>query len=291
MKLLIFCLFLIGYCDRVRSRSTVIDTLKVGSDAIFRYEYKAAETSTGKPKDFETFTGNIHLRKASKKHQFIMFMKDVHFESSDPEEIPTESDLKALELPILVSVNNEFDLDYVKTLKNETKKSITDKHDILELMIIDLTDIIVELPTILSEKNIVRTREKIDEMPFGNCNMQLKYARKNNMFVMEMKAKRSQCTGELDKEILSVTNTTDISRNSEFKTSYIFDEATLEFRGGEMEMQLKVQSNDTNINFKIEFDFDFVEYKPIEYEISETVFEEKITAQDMPNVDEDKRFA
>jgi len=283
MKSFIVLFALIGY---IACESTIYHRLKVGQDAVYKLEHETIE-SYMKPKNFEKTFYDMYFRKSLKDHAFIVQFRNYRHEVSNAEDAKSDQEKQALELPIMVTLNDKFEFDHIDAYPNDTKKSVAEKYEILDLMIMDMGELVAELPEMLEMVNSVSTNDEMDEMPFGNCNVNMKLGKAHGEYYAEIKAMKHQCTGPIDPDLLEDMGITELSRYSSFKMGFYFDQETRSFNGFEMKVSGKELHN-TKHTFKIRINIRFEEFKPIDSEIPEAGFTVKYTEADLKQKDDKK---
>lgn len=258
--------------EATKKGSTVLDYLKDGFDAVYKYEERST-ISHQKLKEFEGHTFDVHLRKSSQDDSktFLMHLENVQLQGKH-DEAPTDADLAALVLPIIVAVQNEdLDLDHINATDADTKKSLSWKHDAMTLLLHNMTEQLSDLGDLIGMSSVTVEIE-MDGMPFGKCKMEFSMKNKKGKIVIEMSTKRKQCTGELDKDILedfAKYDATDIHGESEMKFGFIYDKITGQFLKSYMKLKGKIVS-EVDLTFSLIMELHFNSFKEILNNFDET---------------------
>lgn len=265
-----------NYASLVTNKgSTILDYLKDGFDAVYKFKEQSS-SSYQKLKDFKGKTFDIHLRKSSSKDdpkKFVMHLKNVQL-TGVHEEQPSNTDLEALVLPIIIAVQNEdLDLDELHVTEADTKKSLSWKYDALLVLLTNMTEEVSALMDETADINSILLGIPMVG-PFGYCIMQLSPKKINGQIGFEMSTRRDQCIGALDKNLveeISEFDATDINGRSEMKFGFYYDKVTGQFLRTFLKMRAKMSLFDKEMVFSIEMELQFDTFKEIEEIFDETM--------------------
>lgn len=143
---------------------TVIDPLKDGYDAVYKYENSSQFSS----QDFNYFKGqtfDVPLRKLSEDDpkKFLMHLKKVQLQGDD-DHPPTDADMEALLEPIILCVGKEnMKFDIYAT--QDTRKSLNWKYMTLVMLLHNRKDKIKGLES----RGFSSEDVEMSGVPFGKC--------------------------------------------------------------------------------------------------------------------------
>lgn len=251
--------------------STIFDYLKDGFDTVYKFKEQSV-ISHHKLKEFEEQTFDVHLRKSLQNgpKKFVMHLENVQLKG-EHDEPPTEADLAALVLPIVVAVHNDdLDIDQVYATEADTRKSLGWKHDAMVLLLHNMTEQISDLKD-MDAMNSITVQMEMDGMPFGKCNIDFTVKKKKGRMGIEMSTKREQCVGELQKDLVEEFNkydVTDIHASSEMKFGFYYDLATGQFLRSFLKMRGKLVS-EQDVKFAVGMELHFDSFAEIQENFDE----------------------
>jgi len=273
LNIVFISLFVCAYLTNVQCSSTILDLLKIGFDTVYKYEEQFI-TSYLKIKDFETIKYDVLLRRSSdNSDKIIMHLNDVRYEGNDR---PTQEEFEAFRLPILFSINSEFDLDTVYASPADTNKSLSSKHDALSLLLHNMTETIRVAADTLGPINSITFDMTLDDLPLGNCKTEFKCFKTDTTYDIEVSTKRKSCSGDIDHSFLDEFGLTDMSPDSELKLFFSFDKINLKFIKSGMSIFGKA-SEESKKSFKANIKLYFDKWQTITEEIDETLYTKEYT--------------
>lgn len=269
MKLFLAVILLIleissGFASTEKSHKkvlTILDNLKPGFDTIYKYEENVT-VSHQNIIEFEGQTFDVHLRKSTQNdtcpRKFVMHLDNVVVKGKH-DKPPMESDLKAMSLPIVVTLaEDELDLDVILATESDTNKSLLWKHDALILLLHNMTEQVTEFDDVSDESPL---ELELDDMAYGKCNMTFTVTEtKNDTTLAEFTTSRKNCDGQLHTYILSELaeyNVTDVQNESDMKFEFVFDKKSGEFLSSHLRMEGKIKTTQEiafSIDMKVKFD-------------------------------------
>lgn len=241
---------------------TIFDSLKDGFDTVYKYE-NSSLFSYKDFKDFQGHTFDVLLRKSSQddSKKFVVHLENVQLQGTH-EDPPTDADLEALLLPIVVYVGNENNLEFeIKATEADTWRSLNWKYWNFMLLLHGKEDQINAM-----ESSGLHTNEvTISGLPFGKCKTSLNLIKSNGQVGIEVATARDNCKNELHNTILgwiSKYNATDIQGDSEYKVQFYYDDTTFQFLRCSQKMKGKLV-NDQEMNFFFGKEVHFDSFKEI----------------------------
>lgn len=260
----------IGFLNFAIAKSRVTDLLKSGSDTVLTYESLEKETATGKVVE-ETYAIDVNLRSSpTGDDHYIMHFKNIQYNGNGVKNKASSDDLKAMEIPIVVYINEDFEYEHIMASRADTNKSLILKDQILNLITVDYSKVVAQLPRALKKKPMLTSKSKaVVESPLGNCKTTSKKSKVPDRYVLLTEFSRAQCTGAAEINIIDGQSFNDLARESGQTIEYYFNQQSLDFIGTKDVMSLK-DSNDANHSYLYEQKINFKEQKPISTPITET---------------------
>lgn len=265
---------------------TVLDCLKDGFDAVFKYESYSGISFFSHLYQ-KTEKSDVLLRKSTKVFdvpKLVMHIENPLIETSYEESLkPT--DLTALAHPIVVPIADaDCLIDEFIATERDTQRSLIWKHSVLKLLERNFTDTIVTMGDRLRfEKEVV-----IEAMPFGICHANFTYSTEDKRFMLEFHGKREACDGNYSAQFLNYlkgyedNKITGVTNETVFTYTLYFDKATHQFVKDVFKVQGKFIGEEIlfygpdavpqkrEIPFEVQDRIEFQQYRPILEEFDET---------------------
>lgn len=199
-----------------------------------------------------------------------MHFKNVQYNGNGVKNQPTSDDLKAMEIPIVVYINEDFEYEHIMASRSDTNKSLILKDQILNLIIVDYSKVVAQLPRALKKKPMLTSKSKaVVESSLGNCKTISKKSKTPDQYVLLTEFSRSQCTGAAEINTIDGQSFNDLARESGQTIEYYYSQQSLDFLGTKDVMSLK-DVNDASHTYIYEQKINFKEQKPITSPITET---------------------
>lgn len=251
---------------------TVIPSLKDGFDIVFSFENTTLFSHQSFKENYG-HTFDIHLRKSSQDdpNKFVVHLENVQLQEKI-DNPPTDTDLDALLLPIIVKVkNDEMEFD-VYASETDTWNSLNWKYWTLIMLFHNHKPEIKRLQSsgLLSKERSVRG------MAFGYCKATFNLIKGNGEVGLEIVTTRDKCTNESHNELQNTFlgrickfHATDIQERSEFKIGFYYDARTFQFLRSTDTKQGKL-INEDNTSFFLKTEVKFNSFKEITDVFDET---------------------
>lgn len=278
--------------------STVIDSLKDGFDAVYKYEdyfsishevpedhsyfsYKTDEEDSDEHEHHSYYqnsvgqTFDVHLRKTSKNDpdKSILYLRNVQI-FGEHESPPTKSDFRAFVLPTIVTTRNEnADIDEIHVRQTDTTKSLVWKYDATMMLVHNWTD--------QFKKNGMKSKYMdlrstnmghYKGLELGDCETQVRLKSTKDQVSFEMSTSRDVCTGNIKywlRGVLDTHNAKDVADDSTLKYEYYFDIKTGQFLRATWTIKGRLVG-EHDLGFSMGRDIYFDGYQDIEKVFDET---------------------
>lgn len=258
-----------GYATTgTRKGSTIIDYLKDGFDAVYKFE-KYAVFSFQNIKEHHGHSFNVNLRKSSQDDpkKFVLHLDTIQIQVKH-DDSPTDADEEAMHLPIIFDIkdkSNDLVLDDLFAFEADTKESLNWKLDPMVLLLHNRTKHLDSFDS--SEHNETTEGDIFGEL-FGDCKMTYRFLKKKeeHLIGFETSTRRDQCTGKLHTDLLekfAKFESTDIQGESKLKYVIYFDSTTLQFMRSSIKMKGKL-INEQETTFALEKKIYFDGFQAIE---------------------------
>lgn len=227
---------------------TLLEQVQDGEDTISVYESHELRSQSEEIKYEETFTADVLVRKTLKNDTYIVFLENVRYKSKLDEKDPSNF-TTYLELPLIVKLNNDSELQNIIVSNNDITKSLTLKHEVIEFLLGDTSKV---------------------TPAWGKCKLPYKVTFGDEFNEEIRNATRADCKGseELDaKPFKNALPDSHITIKSSWKPG-IYDDV-----GVEVLLTLKEADADNSpIEYSIEKKIRFKEFKASVKEIDESEF-------------------
>lgn len=239
-------ILLLGVSLGQASTGTIIDHLKDGFDAVYKFDLKTTVSYNHQRHSIPLYF-DVHLRKSTLNdpEKFVMHLENARAEQG-PYRINVKEMVPSISDPIIFTVHNK-ELDQVYATEGDIERSVDIKNSVLAMMFGNVT-------------------EQLMKDNSSRCEIPVTHKETEDQFVEEISIKRDECSAKLLIETVPDSGVTDV----ETESVYYFDKVT---------RQLLRSSSKTNgtfvkdfevVAFSVEADFYFDGYKEIHDIFDET---------------------
>lgn len=239
----------------------VIDLLKDELEAVFQFSSVESQTSFYFMQ--ESIDADVVVRKISNnENKFLIFLENITYEGNlnCEEQMLDETDLNAMQLPIIVTTDDDFKIHKLKTMKSDSEQSIKLKSSVLSLLRTDFSIFFSNsLKSMWNKSKSKEQKEKILKETstitnktyhtiLGECECIIELQNGEEFLDLSLATSRSECQGPIDFDETMAEITINPSRNSTFNKIYFLDWNTMGYAGSEVFFNIE-DADDSSFQF------------------------------------------
>lgn len=248
--------------------------IKPKSEAVFQFVFETLEVDTGN-KTLECRYDAV-VRPGKKSKQLLVVFEDVDLKAHAEE--AAEDEFTAMELPILVSVDDDGVWSKIQISPNETDFSLLLKNILLEHLTFNSS----ELQDHAKSTQVETLNDVMDGTPLGNCKMDINVVNSPQHVDVYFNSSLEHCEGDTD---FSIGDSDVPSLNSTINLRLSFCKNPLQYKRSELNVNYTLTTSESHVFYHQSLEF--VTFRPAEApvdvsELTETydpvTFAEKLQA-------------
>lgn len=123
-------------------RPNIFERVQDGEDAVSVYGFWEQLFQSEEIKHEEVLMADVLVRKTLVNTTFIMFLENVTYVNKNDEK--NDFDSKDLDLPIVLTMNTDFELDHIMVSNNDSERSLKLKNAVIDSLFGDTTKITLD---------------------------------------------------------------------------------------------------------------------------------------------------
>lgn len=194
-------------------------------------------------------------------NQIVVQFEDVQVD--DSLENPSETDLRALNLPFIIEINNDGSFAGMVSSPEETKFSLMQKENVAALLVYNQTEISQGFKQSLGSNSTVFLE---NETPLGHCSSEYATRDIGASYILDVQTTREGCNGTVSGGMLDNFGV-HIAHDSEFHYSFQMRKITSQFERADVSLKLNVNTF-PKAKVSVKQHVDFLRFRDISNNIS-----------------------